>query len=225
MVGEREGGRNISAKPRVVIPELVGVGFITEEHFRLYAILFWRSRTPTSSKLVTPPFPSPHHWRGSTPSPLFCQNPLPTPRLHQFIPTSQVQSLFAQFGKVPVLLPPSCSLGVRSWCQSRPVMCLWPQKALVSGVLPTSLGSYLPHHLSLFFSPQRNPLPAHIQPFNCKTRPFAGDHKTATPFIYRRGGGDGREVKDRLQREEHNLSSHLLSRQGPSLCPRKSLKA
>ena len=113
-----------------------------------------------------------------------------SPPLQQFIPTAQVQSLFAQFGKVPGLLPPSCSLGVWSWCQSLSVMCLWPQKkALVSGVLPASLGPYLPHHLSLFSPHQRNPLPSHIQPFNCKSRPFVGDHKAATPFIYRLGWG------------------------------------
>ena len=180
--------RNGSAKPSVVIPDLVGVGFISEDHFGLYAILVWgRSRTPTSSKLVIPPFPSPHHWRGGTPAPPFCQNP---PPLQQFILTSQVQSLFAQVGKVPGLLPPSCSLGVWSWCQSLSVMCLWPQKkALVSGVLPTSVGPYLPHHLSLFSLHQRNPLPSHIQPFNCKSRPIVGDHKAATPFIYRLGWG------------------------------------
>lgn len=150
MVGEREGSRNVSAKPSVVIPDLVGVGFISEEHFGLYAILFGgRSRTPTSSKLVIPPFRVPTTGGEEPPPHSFARIPTPPAK---FIPTSQVQSLFAQFGKVPVLLPPSCSLGVWSRCQSLSVMCRRPQKkALVSGVLPTSLGPYLPHHLSLFF--------------------------------------------------------------------------
>lgn len=191
--GREEGGRNITQSLARSSP-CWWVGFITEEHFRLYAILFWRSRTPTSSKLVTPPFPSPHHWRGSTPLPLFCQNlpphhPNPTP------PPSPVYSYFPSPEPICSVWEsprsPSSFLQPRvwGWCQSLPVMCLWPQKALVS-VLPTSFLTLSSSPSASFFSPpQRNPCPLIFSRLIAK--PGRLRETTRRPLHLPAGGGDG----------------------------------
>lgn len=131
-------------------------------------------------------FLSPHHYQGSTPSPLFCQNSLLPHSISMFPGPGPV---CLEFGKPPDLLPASCSLGAGKWCQSLSVTRLWLQKTLVSGVLPISLGLYLLHHLPVFFFflLQRNPPPLLFSRLIAKARPFAGDHRQRPLYRLREG--------------------------------------
>lgn len=149
LVKEREG-RTVSDRPEVIIPDwgllirgarLGHTGYCLGEG----------SESQLLQHSSCFPFLSPHHYCRSTTSPIFCQESFPPCFLQSTPKFSGLGPVCSECGTHPALLPPSCRLEAGSWCPTLSVTWFWLQKKpLDSGVLPLSLDSYLPHHLSFF---------------------------------------------------------------------------